>query len=94
MLYTVSAFDKFIVYKDHPDEIDWTNEEDLNHRLYHVIKFTGNSIYLGKSIFGNIKADYDKPPIKYILSTNTLKAVKVKLDRCGHINWRSGEGME
>ncbi|MBK7880801.1 MAG: type II CRISPR RNA-guided endonuclease Cas9 [Saprospiraceae bacterium] len=94
LLYTVSAFDKFIVYKDHPDEIDWTNEEDLNHRLYHVIKFTGNSIYLGKSIFGNIKADYDKPPIKYILSTNTLKAVKVKLDRCGHINWRSGEGME
>ncbi|MBK9270528.1 MAG: hypothetical protein IPM48_02935 [Saprospiraceae bacterium] len=83
--FTVSAYDKFIIYKEHTDEIDWSNQEYLNDNLYHVIKFTGNIIDIGKSCISNIKADYDKPPVKIRWTSNTFKAVKVKLDLLGNI---------
>ncbi len=92
LLYSLTHYDKFILYKDHPEEIDWNKPQELNERLYHVIKFTGNSIYLGRSILSKIQADKDKMPIKYFSNTNTIKAVKVKLDLLGRICWRSDVG--
>ena len=84
--------DKFIIFYENADEINWSDKEELNNRLYHVIKFTLNKIYLGKSNVANIKADKDLMPIKLACNSNTIKAVKVKLDILGNIIWRSDIG--
>lgn len=91
LLFTLRALDKILLC-NHADEIDFSNFEDIQNRLYHVIKFTGNSIYLAQSYVSNVKADYDKPPIKIQVNTNTLKAVKVKLNSLGKIIWTSFHG--
>lgn len=92
LMFTITHYDKFILYNNHPEEIDWTNKERLNDSLYHLIKFSGNNIFLGKSIFSKILADKDKFPIKLQCNTNTLKAVKVKLNILGDIIWSSDIG--
>lgn len=89
MKFSLTHYDKFIIYNQHPDEIDWSDRESLNERLYHVIKFTGNSIFLGKSNCAKIQADKDKMPLKLYFNSNTIKAVKVKLNNLGEIIWRS-----
>jgi hypothetical protein len=45
---------------------------------------------LGKTNVSNIKADYDKPPIKVFCGSNTIKAIKVKLDILGNIVSKEG----
>lgn len=91
ILFDVKPFDKFL-WCDHPDEIDFNNAEDIQSRLYHIIKFTGANIYFGQSHVANIKADYDKKPIKITASYNTMKAIKIKLDILGRVVWRSDLG--
>lgn len=91
LLFEIKPYDKFL-WCEHPDEIDFNNPDDIQSRLYHVIKFTGSSIYLGQSIVANIKADYDNKPIKIKSSFNTLKGIKIKLDALGRIVWRSDGG--
>lgn len=93
LIFSLTHFDKFILYNEHPDEVDWTNQENLNNKLYHVIKFTGNNVYLGKSILSKIQADKDKMPIKQYSNSNTIKAVKIKLNLLGEIYWRSDIGL-
>jgi hypothetical protein len=82
--FSIKPYDKFI-WCEHPDDLDWNDLEDLQKRLYHLIKFTGNRIYLGQSHVANIKADYDNKPIKILCTHSTLTAVKVKLDLLGRI---------
>lgn len=84
LLFSIKPFDKFI-WCDNPEEIDFNDQQDIQSRLYHVIKFTGSSIYLGKSFVANIKADYDNKPIKIKCSFNTLSAIKIKLNILGKI---------
>lgn len=91
LLFEVKPFDKFL-WCEHPDELDINNLEELQTRLYHVIKFTGANIYLGQSFIANVKADYDKKPIKIFSTYNSLKAIKIKLDILGRIVWRSDQG--
>ena len=88
LLFDVKPYDKFL-WCDHPDEIDFNNGEDVQNRLYYVIKFSGANLYLGQSHVANIKADYDSKPIKIKCSYNTLKAIKVKLDLIGRIVWQN-----
>ncbi len=91
LLFTLTTLDKILLC-EHPDELDFTNFEDIQSRLYHVIKYVDNSIFLGHSIVSKIDANVDKPPIKIKLSTNTLKGIKVKLDLLGKIIWTSHHG--
>lgn len=93
ILFCLTHYDKFLIYTEHSDEIDWNNFEDLNGRIYHVIKFTNNNIYLGKSILSRIQADKDKMPLKLQCNSNTIKAIKVKLNLLGEIYWRSDIGL-
>jgi len=90
--FTIKPYDKFI-WCEHPDQVDWDDNEDLQQRLYYVIKFTGSSIYLGQAHVANVKADYDKKPIKIYCTYNTMRAVKVRQDIQGRIIWRSDSGM-
>lgn len=90
-VFDIKPFDKFLVC-EHPDEIDFNNAEDIQSRLYHVIKFTGPNIYLGQSFVANVKADYDKKPIKIFSTFNSLSAIKIKLDILGRVVWRSDTG--
>lgn len=82
--FTLKPYDKFILC-EHPDDVDWNDFEDLQRRLYYVIKFTGNSIYLGQAHIANIKANYDKKPIKIQCNSNTISALKVNLDILGRL---------
>ncbi len=91
LLFEIKPFDKFLLC-EHPDEIDPNNPEDIQARLYYVIKFTGANIYLGQAHVATIKADYDKKPIKVFSTFNTLKGIKVKVNILGQITWRSDLG--
>lgn len=93
IIYSLTHYDKFILYHEHPEEINWYNKEELNNKLYHVIKFTDNNINFGKSILAKIQADKDKMPIKKFSNSNTVKAIKVKLNLLGEIIWRSDIGV-
>jgi len=55
--FSLTHYDKFILYSAHQEEIDWSNKEELFNKLYHVLSFTGNSLYLGKSNLSNIKSN-------------------------------------
>lgn len=90
LLFTLSPYDK-LLWCEHPDEIDFENYEELQSRLYYVMKFTGPSIYLGQAHLANIKANYDKRPVKIFCTYNTLRGIKVKLDLLGKIVWRSDQ---
>ncbi|MCC6815160.1 MAG: hypothetical protein IT267_01970 [Saprospiraceae bacterium] len=89
LLFSLTHYDKFILYKNNIEEIDWANQEEITERLYHVIKFGEKGIFLGKSNLSKIRADYDKVPIKIQCNHNTIKAVKIKLNLLGEIIWRS-----
>jgi hypothetical protein len=91
ILFDIKPFDKFL-WCEHADELNFEEPEDIQKRLYHVIKFTGNSIYLGQSHVANVKADYDKKPIKIFCTHSSIKAIKIKLDILGRIVWRSDQG--
>lgn len=91
LLFEIKPYDNFLWY-EHPDEIDLDNHEEVQSRLYYVIKFTGPNIYFGQSHVANIKADYDKRPIKIKSSFNAARVVKIKLDLLGKIVWRSDIG--
>ncbi|MCS7004849.1 MAG: type II CRISPR RNA-guided endonuclease Cas9 [Cytophagales bacterium] len=82
---TLSKKDMFVLYDNHPEEIDWNNPADIFNRLYYVIKMSGNNIYLGKHHIAKINADRDKFPIKKLISSNKFKGVKVFLSPLGEI---------
>ncbi len=95
-LMTLSKGDLVIVYNEHPDEIDITNDnqELLFKRLFKVIKSDKNGIIvLGRHNLGNIKADKDKS-VKDLKSAegtvirckySTIKAIKVHISPLGKI---------
>ncbi|MDP1675780.1 MAG: HNH endonuclease domain-containing protein [Bacteroidota bacterium] len=94
LLIVFSKRDMIIVYKEHPDEINWNDDEFLFKRLYRVVKADQNGIIvLARHFPANVKADYDKP-VKAIDSIegsvircnhNTFRGVKVKITPTGKI---------
>ncbi len=91
LLYYLNALDKLIIYNESPEEINWNDLKEISERLYHVLHFTGNTIHCGKSTIAKMTI-LDKMPIKFQCNTNTLKAIKVKLDVMGNVKWRSDIG--
>ena len=78
--------DLVVVYKDHPDEIDWNDEYKLFEKLYRVIKFdVKGNVILGIHNLSNIKADKDAHPVVIRNNYNTIRAVKVEIDILGKI---------
>lgn len=90
--YTVKILDKFIIYSESPEEINWTDFTSLNSRLYHLKKFTGSTVYISKSTIANEDSKVYKMPASKQSSVNTFSAIKIKLNLLGQIIWRSDIG--
>ncbi len=91
LLFELKHYDKFL-WCNHIDELDFNDPSDIQFRLYHVLAFTGSSIYLGQSHLARIETTKDLKPLKIKCGISTLKAIKIKLDLLGRIVWRSDVG--
>jgi CRISPR-associated endonuclease Csn1 len=75
-----------IIYKNHPDEINWNNFKDIFERLFRVIKFdvTGQ-IFLGRHHLSRIDLQKDRNINLIQCRVNTFKGIKVKIITTGKI---------
>lgn len=68
--------------------VDWNDQVYLFNRLYRVIKFSGNNIYLGKHNRAKIEADKDPEPLKLkrsATSVDSFRFVKVRMTLTGEV---------
>jgi CRISPR-associated endonuclease Csn1 len=81
--------DLVVAYKEHPDEIDWSSRKYLCDNLYLIRKFNVNGgISLVKHNLSNVNPDKPKLyPEGWTINCgfNTIKAIKVKINRLGEI---------
>lgn len=94
LLTYLSKKDMFVVYSDHPEEINWNDERDLFRRLFYVIKADKNgAIILGRHFRAGIKADKDAS-VQNLNSLsgnvirclpNTFNAIKVRISITGKL---------
>ncbi|MCC6864850.1 MAG: type II CRISPR RNA-guided endonuclease Cas9 [Ignavibacteria bacterium] len=86
LLLTLSQNELVVVYENHPDEINWSNQTELSNRLYRFVKSDVNgNLTLGIHNLSNIKADKDKKPIVIRWTYNTFKGIKIKITTTGKI---------
>lgn len=85
LLLHLKQKDMVVVYREHPDEIEWNNEAILFDNLYRVIKFDINGIIvIGKHNISKITKE-DSFPVLIRKDYKTLKAVKVEVDLLGKL---------
>lgn len=79
--------DTLILYDNHPDEINWYDPTELFNKLYYVLKWasTSGQIFLYKHNIREEDADSSPKPILIRANHNSLKGVKVSVNRLGHI---------
>jgi CRISPR-associated endonuclease Csn1 len=86
LIHSFTHKDLFILYENHPDEIDWNDKKQLSQRLYRIVKFTNGRIYLAKHMLAKINVNKDPQPLKQWPLYKDFKGIKVKLDYLGQIN--------
>jgi CRISPR-associated endonuclease Csn1 len=89
LLFSLKQKDMIVIYNNHPDEIDLSNQAELFKKLYQVVKFNVNGqISLALHNYSNINTDRPKEyPEGAVINTRntTIKAIKVKVDTLGTI---------
>lgn len=86
LLFTLQQKDLVVLFKEHPDEIDWNNKKEISNRLYRVMDFDIKGIIrLGIHKLSRISSVLDPSPIAIRTKYSTIKIIKVKLTTTGKI---------
>lgn len=87
LVMVLKAKDMLVTYDNSEDEINWQDPYELFERLYYVIKWSGKDgmITLHKHFIAEENPDKTATPIVLRKVPNSLKAVKVKINRLGKI---------
>lgn len=89
LLIALQQRDLVVLYEKHPDEIQWKDANWMASHLYMVRKFDRNGV-IGMVLHKAAKANPEKPsltPDGYVAkrTPNTMKGVRVDVDRLGNI---------
>lgn len=86
LLLALTHSDLVIIYKDHPDEINWNNNSLLSDNLFRVLKFdVAGQIFLAKHNISRIDFKKDRNLSLIQCRANTIKAIKVLVTTTGKI---------
>jgi CRISPR-associated endonuclease Csn1 len=89
LLVAFQSNEMFIRFDNHPDEIDWNNNQLLASRLYRIAKFdVKGSIYSTLHKASGVNVDYPKryePNVVLGKTFNSWRGIKVRLDSSGKI---------
>lgn len=88
LMAALTHFDFVLVYKNHPDEINWENKTELFRNLYYVKKFSDGRLSLVSHNYSNVNPDYPKKyPENVVINCtyNTFKGIKVIISSTGKL---------
>lgn len=85
LLFMLKQKDTVVLYKEHPDEIDWDDMDYLRNNLFRVRKLdVAGQIFLDYLYAAKIEKE-DRNRLFFQIRPNTLKAVPIEVDILGRI---------
>lgn len=91
LLFILKQRDIVVRYDNHPDEIDWSDMQQLRSRMFRVRKFDiVGQIFLDYLYAANINDKTDRNRLYFQVRPNTFNYIKVDLDILGNIVGKEG----
>jgi hypothetical protein len=85
LLLSLKQRDIVVRYHKHPDEIRWTDMDDLRPRLFRIRKFDVNGTIYMDNLYAAKLDDSDRNTLFFQVSPTTIKVIPVMIGVLGNV---------